>query len=735
MSFERLANLFFLNRKVSASLLIGISLVALYGLSQLKFDDDLDSIFRGNSNEQALLDELSEQIQFEQTGFLVLFEAEDLFSNEVIATLRELHFDLQDIDGVAKVQSILQARDGNLSPIIPGPGADGDQLKKARNLLRDVPGFGSNEGKNATLLIVDPVNPGAQIEELDQIYEELKAAAQNASNAGLVSTGVSGLPALRCELVDIEKRELPLLILVGALLGTAAALSLFRSWFAWIATFPVPLIAAFWSLGLMGITGRTFDLISIVIPPLAMAIAITDAVHLLCGIREKIEEGHSPKEATRLGIRLVGPACFLSSLTTMFAFLSLTLSSSPMLSRFGVTCAGVTLAVFTSTLLWVPFITTTRSGKSIGRKKPPPGPSGHSPATKHPALFVRASVALLAICLLFVSQFRPDYKFSENLSATNPAMETLASIDGWFGYSGHLNVMIEWPHDETFDSIAVRQLITNVEATLKKSHPESAPISLHSLMRQILASADAGSPIPGWLDLPRTVTERFLNPEARRTVITFPVGDRGSRELVPLFSRINEGLDELRRSHPGYRIELTGPTFVHAVMSERMIRNLGQGLAFAALGIFLIVGLVFKSFDFAFKSILPNLLPLAGTAAILVIAGQSMHYNTVLALTIGLGIAIDDSIQFLFRFRHELKVSGGDAVEAANKTLNSVGSALTTTSIVLITGLGALLFCSLPMARVFAIIIIMVIVFALIADLYILPALMCLKQKPKLKQQ
>jgi predicted RND superfamily exporter protein len=88
-----------------------------------------------------------------------------------------------------------------------------------------------------------------------------------------------------------------------------------------------------------------------------------------------------------------------------------------------------------------------------------------------------------------------------------------------------------------------------------------------------------------------------------------------------------------------------------------------------------------------------------------------------------MGIAVDDTIHFLSRFKQEL-ATDGDGHRAIHRAMVGVGSALVMTTIILVTGFGTMLFSDLPGHRTFAAMACATIGSALVGDLLALPAIL-----------
>ena len=103
--------------------------------------------------------------------------------------------------------------------------------------------------------------------------------------------------------------------------------------------------------------------------------------------------------------------------------------------------------------------------------------------------------------------------------------------------------------------------------------------------------------------------------------------------------------------------------------------------------------------------------------------GRPLEITSVCAFTICLGIAVDDTIHFLSRFRYELAIDG-DVDAAIRRSFIRVGTALILSSVVLVSGFATVLTSQMPGHQVFAGMACATIAAALVGDLLILPAIL-----------
>ena len=95
----------------------------------------------------------------------------------------------------------------------------------------------------------------------------------------------------------------------------------------------VVLLSGLWTLGTMEMTGKSIDVMTIVLPTIIFVVGISDVVHILSRYYEELRRGASQFQGIQAAFKEVGLATFLTTLTTAVGFLTL-MSSSGAHSRF-----------------------------------------------------------------------------------------------------------------------------------------------------------------------------------------------------------------------------------------------------------------------------------------------------------------------------------------------------------------------------------------------------------------
>ena len=143
-------------------------------------------------------------------------------------------------------------------------------------------------------------------------------------------------------------------------------------------------------------------------------------------------------------------------------------------------------------------------------------------------------------------------------------------------------------------------------------------------------------------------------------------------------------------------------------------------LAFGAIAVVLV--LVFRSPRIGLIAMVPNLSPVLLTLGAMGWLGIVLDYSKVGIAAVAMGIAVDDTIHLVSRYRHEF-ARRGDYMEALVVSLQDVGLALVITSVTLVCGFLVLTLSILDVTAMQGILLATTVVVALIADFLLMPAL------------
>jgi len=511
---------------------------------------------------------------------------------------------------------------------------------------------------------------------------------------------------------------------------------LFRGATAVIVVALAPAFGIFWTLGFI----RYFELQynpfnDVVLPILVAMVGFTDGVHLMVQIRRERASGLGPFEAAQEGLRKVGLACFLTSLTTSVGFGSLVLANHELVREFGFCCViGVTLS-FVSVILTIPLACSTwlgqrihlGHGKGFVDKNLNRVSSVIDLVLRYPRRVSLIGITLTIACFLISLSLRPDKRQGDVLPPGSEPSIALRKMDLAMGGLEQGSISVRWgretENDENADNTELLIVLKQIDDLLKREELIGHPVSIYNLLDALPGDGrieDRAS----MLDLlPPALKRTYFTPEFRKASVRFRVQDLGIARYGPVFERINTGLNEIQAAHTNFNFELGGNPVWRWETIYQIVVDLVTSLGTAAVIIFIILAIVYRSLRIGVISIIPNLFPLCVAGTYLVLSGQALEIVTVCAFTCCLGIAVDDTIHFLTRYVEEKKETNDEGL-AIRRAFTSVGTALVMTTLVLVSGFMTVLFSDIREHQIFASMGAITVAAALFGDLVFLPAIL-----------
>ncbi len=163
------------------------------------------------------------------------------------------------------------------------------------------------------------------------------------------------------------------------------------------------------------------------------------------------------------------------------------------------------------------------------------------------------------------------------------------------------------------------------------------------------------------------------------------------------------------------------------VMYNNMLQSLFSSqimtLSIVVLSLFVVFLILFQSLRVALIASVVNLLPVATIFGVMGWSGISLDMMTITVAAISFGIAVDDTIHYIYRFRIELQ-KDGNYVAAMHRAHESIGSAMYYTTLVIMAGFSVLMLSNFYPTIHFGLLIVLTMFMAIVADLLLLPVLL-----------
>jgi predicted RND superfamily exporter protein len=727
----------FRHRWAGWTILAVITMGSVIGIARLEYDDDLRSYLRSYRHAQ----EDFGSLEISDEAFVCIVQGDRLFEGDEVARLIEFDQEMRKVPGVRKVASIFSgifSGSGDLSDLaavsqmvsVPTPNSDGNQEVRRISVAESL--FLGRSGR--TLLFVAEPEPDIRlVKDLIPVQIEIERLLGDLTRRTGLKAEIAGVTPLRILIIKMARREQLVYSIGSCLLGGIVALIMFRRAAVLAVVIPVPIVSIIWVTGAMGLAGEPVNALNIMIAVIIPIISLTDAIHLTDAIRRHLVAGIDPRRAASEGLAEVGSACFMTCFTTAVSFASLLLSSNAAVARFGVFCAFGSISAYLAVILFTPLAASVFPGHRLV-----PLRNRHASTaffawladfvSRHPRAIVAVSGIIFVAATMAHLRLGYDFRYSENLDPTSTARQAIDRLDSEFGGSQPLAIVALWPGDQAIESQRILKVLEAIHTVVEDPDRTGRPFSIWSLWKEAtfsrpearledLGKIFPGLPVDGLLDMGRGAA-----------LVKIPLRDQGAKVLVPFLDRIERRLRGIEQGHPGFRIQIVGLTAASIRNSEPLIRELTASLFTAGLVIFISIGLSVRSWSLGLVSIFPNVFPMVMAGAWLYLSGQDIRYVSALCFSICLGVAVDDTIHFLFRYR-ENRIGGLEPAPAIKETLITIGTSLVTTAAILVVGFALLLTSEVPTIRQFGVMGILILGLALVGDLLVLPALLLFRKR------
>jgi predicted RND superfamily exporter protein len=169
-------------------------------------------------------------------------------------------------------------------------------------------------------------------------------------------------------------------------------------------------------------------------------------------------------------------------------------------------------------------------------------------------------------------------------------------------------------------------------------------------------------------------------------------------------------------------VEASGFMYLAGMWLEENVRSQRYAITFSFVVIAVVMMLLFRSFTAGLGSMLPNAVPLLLLGGVLGLSLRVVDSDLSVLALVAIGIAVDDTIHFLARYRVERPRS--ESVEQAiERTFSTAGRAIVMTSLIFSAGFAPFAFSDYLTIRLMGLLLPLVMIAALVADLLLLPAL------------
>tara|TARA_Y100000768_G_scaffold19544_1_gene13470 strand:- start:322 stop:2898 length:2577 start_codon:yes stop_codon:yes gene_type:complete len=533
----------------------------------------------------------------------------------------------------------------------------------------------------------------------------------------------AGLPILRTRYVELVEYERGIFIPIAFIIAAITLIWIFRQIRMLIIALTSILISLIWVSGIMALFNISINVISYLTFNLLMIIGVSDAIHLLMKYHEEINKNSNKRSTLEVVIEKIGSALFLTSFTTAVGFMSLSITNIRILQEFGVIMGVgigilfiITIIIMPIMLLYINIPDKIHIERLILKRKKSLSFQSLKAVQKYPKVVISLSGFLLILSIYGIYQIDSNVTVLGDLKPSNKLYKDISFVEDNFGGTLPLEIIISSVGTPLSKDLYIK---TNAVNTIDNSDFYN---KINLFMRDLTNYENIKS-VTGYWNLDGSLNaqqKKYTNKDRTEIRISCGIENIDSNQADWLKKSIIKDYINVFDTENGLKV--TGSTLLALKMNRYLIASLLNSFIIAFIVIFISMNILFRSIKLSLVSIIPNIIPLLFAGAVMGFFGIELRPATAMTFSIALGIAVDDTIHFLSRFRSEYLITRSHE-KSTTTTILTTGRAIIGTSITLGMGFLVLIFSNFKPNFEFGILATIILIVALLSSLILLPAL------------
>ena len=602
---------------------------------------------------------------------------------------------------------------------------------------------------------IKSLNTDASIKR-DQLIASTREIIASYEDFGNVYLG--GTAMIASDMITFIKSDLQYFAL-GVLIMFIITLGVIFKKTRWVA---MPLVSsgfvALFVIGLLGLMDWRVTVVSSNFISLLLIITISLTIHLIVRYQEisELHKERSQKELVSLTIEQMLKPCFYTALTTIIAFASLGVSEIKPVIDFGrMMVAGIFFAfLFAFTL--VPAVMVTFFSKDSDSKDFSKGITliFSNFTSNNAKAVVTIAISLLVLSYIGISKLTVENRFIDYFKSSTEIYKGMELLDQKLGGTAPLDIVLNAPSDwaiegEGFDDdFSFEEDLESVNGywwnTISISKLEEVHDYVESLpeIGKVLSVA-SGIKVARELndgeelsELDLALVKNMLPEDIKDSLLSSYISQ--DENQVRISARVlessyglnrNELLEEISNtlerdygfSKEEYR--LTGLAVLYNNMLQSLFDSQIGTISIVFSVIFIMFLILFRSFYLSIIGIAPNLLAAGVVLGSMGLMSIPLDIMTITVAAISVGMAVDNTIHYIHRFKVEFRETGQYKQSMINSH-STIGRAMLYTSLTIILGFLVFATSNFNPSVYFGFFVSLAMIMALLGALTLLPQLL-----------
>jgi predicted RND superfamily exporter protein len=559
---------------------------------------------------------------------------------------------------------------------------------------------------------------------------------------------VAGRPHVKSRVYHQMLRDLALLVpLAVAAIAAVLTVSL-GSWRGVVLPLASVLVATLWTFGAIALLGRPLTILTVILAPNLIAIGSVYGVHVIARYQEEARAAPDSATAALRCLEHVRTPVLISGLTTAIGFAALLVTDVPAVfelgafSVLGVACVTLlSITAVPAALARLPLPSPAREPRIVQRASRRVQAAiaavlaafNHS-STRHSRAAITAFCLAALVAAAAVPRVRIDTDYLTFFDESSRVRRDFEAVNRLLAGAVPIYVVIDGDAPGALREPAALRAVERLEAAVETLPGVTHATSIVEIVKTLNRAAGNGDAaearIPdtraGVAELlqlvPKPDARRLLTTDHQRANLVVRTGTVGSEAVLALTASLER--EVARGALPE---ALSGSVTGNAILLSRSADSIASGqlqaVCLAAGSIFLLILAGLRSLPLAVIAMIPNVLPVLFFFGLLGAGVAALSLPTSLIGSVALGIAIDDTVHFIVRYRAE-RTAGRSPDEASRRAGQSVGTAIVTACAMLVAGYAVIALSGFATLREFGLLSAGTMILCLATDLILLPALL-----------
>ena len=561
----------------------------------------------------------------------------------------------------------------------------------------------------------------------------------------------SGMPYIRTLNSQNIIDEIGMFIGAAVLVTSIIFFFFFRSYRATFISMITVIIGVLWAFGILGLLKYEITVLTALIPPLIIVIGIPNCIFLINKYQQEIKQHGNQAKSLQRVIAKVGNATLMTNVTTASGFATFILTNSQLLKEFGIVASICIIAIFLLCLLIIPIVYSfmpvpkNKHLKHLNKRWINRFVDWMENKVRHNRIAIYIiSIGLLCVSIIGIYNIKISGSLIEDMPKKTEFFKSIRFFEKEYKGIMPLEILIDTKRKKGVMKLATLKRMNELQEYIEEFPEFSTSLSVVDLVKYSKQAYYNGN--PEYYQLPNSQERSFILRYAKSSAqdtnllksyvdstgqfarITTFMKDTGTER----FDRIEEDLKtKALKIFPQdrYTVSFTGKALLFQKGTKYLVKNLIISLSLAILLIALFMAWMFRSFRMILVSLIPNLLPLIITAGLMGFLGVPIKPSTILVFSIAFGISVDDTIHFLAKYRQELIANNWKIKKSVYAALRETGVSMFYTSIVLFFGFSVFTISSFGGTVALGGLVSVTLVFAMLANLLLLPSLLLSLEK------